>query len=193
MQQLVLVIIYQTAGLNYFTVVSNGIINATVQNIEKMFALLDQQDYFIVYGTAEHWTYASKSRCELLPFDGKSVVAAIQRAGVTLILHTDMHIKNSTPTSRIFEAAAGSSVIISDKHPFILKHFADAVLYIDDNATGEQLFTQIDSHMKWILAHPVEAKELARRAHEIFIKQFTLEQQLQNLVKLHAKMLNGEK
>lgn len=83
--------------------------------------------------------------------------------GVTLILHAPDHFLGQTPTGRIFEACAASTVIISDRHPFLEKHFSNSILYIDQEKPSEELYLQIDAHMRWIQKHPVEANLLAKK------------------------------
>ncbi|MBA3721543.1 MAG: glycosyltransferase family 1 protein [Parachlamydiaceae bacterium] len=160
------------------------------EEYHKMFSLLDQCGYLNVYGPKESWQCAPNSTKGLLPFDGESISRAIREAGVTLVSHAQTHMELETPTSRIFEAASSCSVIISDKHPFIMREFGDSVLYIDGDKNGDDLFKQIDSHMKWILLHPKEAEIMARKAHTIFTEKFTLEKQLQNLAELHEKIMS---
>jgi spore maturation protein CgeB len=112
----------------------------------------------------------------------------MNNTGVTLILHDADHFLGRTPTARIFEAAAASTIIITDRNPFIEKNFRDAVLYIDQEKSAEELFQQIDSHMKWIKDNPEKALLLAKKAHEIFIQKYTLEAQLEKLVNLHKTL-----
>ena len=52
-------------------------------------------------------------------------------------------------------------------------------LYVDH--ARDDLFEQIDAHMRWIKENPEEAKLKALKAHEIFLKKFTLEKQLSKL------------
>jgi hypothetical protein len=155
---------------------------------QKMFSLLDQQGYLDVYGPPEKWGYAPNSRKGYLPFDGKSVSGAIRKSGVALVLHAQSHLDLEAPTSRIFEAASSCSVIISDRNPFVAREFGESVLYIDGDLNGEELFLQIDGHMKWILSHPEEAQEMAQKAHAIFLEKFTLERQMGNLIKMHKSL-----
>jgi spore maturation protein CgeB len=91
-------------------------------------------------------------------------------------MHRDTHLKAGAPSGRIFEAAAAAAVIISDKHPFVEKEFKNSVLYVDQ--TRDDLFEQIDTHMRWIKENPEAAKTKALQAHKIFLEKFTLEEQL---------------
>jgi glycosyltransferase involved in cell wall biosynthesis len=83
-------------------------------------------------------------------------------------------------------------VIISDKHPFAEKYFGDSVLYIDTTKSADEIFQAIDAHMQWILAHPEEAKELARRSHQIFCEQFTLEDFMRDILTLYDSVVSGK-
>ena len=155
---------------------------------QKMFSLLDQKGYFDVYGPPERWQCAPNARKGYLPFDGgESLCKAMRKAGVVLILHAQSHIDLQAPTGRIFEAAASCSVIISDRNPFIMKEFGEAVLYIDGNLRGEELFLAIDKHMKWVISHTQESQRMAQKAHEIYLEKFTLEKQMQKLISLYEK------
>ena len=151
----------------------------------KMFSLLDKQGLLEVYGPKERWDFVSNSAKGFLPVDGISIRNAIRDAGVALVLHSSWHLEIGAPSARVFEAAAASAMIISDEHPFIIKEFGDSVLYFDQNKTGEEIYQQIQDHMEWIFSHPAEAKEMAHRAHQIFLDKFTLEAQLENLAEFY--------
>jgi glycosyltransferase involved in cell wall biosynthesis len=158
---------------------------------QKMFALLDRQGYLDIYGPLEKWEYA-KNAVRGMSFDPEILSKAMREAGVTLILHTQTGLNLSSPSARIFEAASACTVIISDRHPFIVREFEDNVLYIDDSNKGEELFDQINKHFQWILAHPKEAEGMARKAHAIFLKKFTLEKHLQSLIEMHETILKDK-
>jgi Glycosyl transferases group 1 len=155
--------------------------NREGEEYKKLFSLLDQREWLAVYGPKERWAFVSNSAKGFLPVDGISIRKAIQEAGIALVIHSNWHLDVGAPSSRIFEAAAASAIIISDKHPFIIKEFGDSVLYFDQNQSGENMYQQIAEHIESILSHPTEATEMAKRAHQIFIDKYTLEDQLKNL------------
>jgi hypothetical protein len=72
-----------------------------------------------------------------------------------------------------------------------MKEFGDSVLYVDDEKGGEELFRQVYDHYRWILSHPEEAEEMARRAHAIFLEKFTLEMQMLQLAEMHRDLLKN--
>lgn len=139
---------------------------------------LDEQDYFKVYGLETTWT-GLKSYGGFIPADGKRFVDTANKHGMMLVLHSKIHTDLGAPSGRIFEAAAAAALIISDRHPFVVREFGDTVLYID--VSREDLFEQVDAHVQWARAHPEQAKAMAHTAHTLFLEKFTLEQQLLHL------------
>ena len=155
---------------------------------KQLFTRLDQTNEIAIYGPPKAWKHTPRSYRGFLPFDGQSTIKAMQECGVVLILHSETHLKGNTPTARIFEAAAASCAIISDKHPFAMNEFGDSILYIDQEASPERLFQQIEDHLTWIRSHPKEAQEKALRCHQIFEESFTLEKQLLELQSIYKKI-----
>ena len=96
------------------------------------------------------------------------------------------------PSARIFEAAAASSIIISDELPFTKKHFGDSVLYVDTTRSAEEMFRTINAHMQWIFAHQGEAEAMARRSHQIFCEKFALEDLMRDILDLYESVTQGQ-
>ena len=155
-----------------------------------LYALLDSTGYFESYGPKETiGKFAPKSYGGCIE-DQEKFLELMKAAGVALVLHQAESLRNGTISSRIFEAVAASCVIISDRHPFVVRHFGDSALYIDHDVSPEEMFRQIDDHVQWILANPNEAIELARRSHDIFSKKFPLENEvcrLENFIREIAR------
>lgn len=154
---------------------------------KQMFSLLDQTGYMEIYGWKNRWLHTPNSYKGFIPTDGVSILKINNAAGISLVLHAHEHFASATPTGRIFEAAAANTVIISDRHPFVVENFGDNVLYIDVSQDAQGMFKQIDEHVQWIKTHPAEAQHMAERCHEIFLKKFTLEEQMQRLLDLAMK------
>lgn len=154
----------------------------------QLFQLLDKTKYFAVSGPKRKWRETPNSAIGFIPVDGQKLLATHRKYGISLLLHTQLHLNGGAPTGRIFEAAAANTVIISDKHPFIQKHFGDNVLYIDVAKDAPEIFAQIDQHMQWIKANPLQAQQMADNCHKIFLQNFTLEQQLQRLLQMHVDL-----
>lgn len=153
----------------------------------EMYSLLDDAGYFDLYGPKEKWGCA-KNSVRGMTFDEEEFRSAMQRSGIVLILHTERNLNLGAPAARIFEAAAASCVVISDRNPFVEREFGDSVLYIDHELPGKELFQQIDNHVRWILQNREEAISMAKKAHAIFMEKFTLEQQLQELKLFHTQI-----
>lgn len=150
--------------------------------------LLSKQEYFHLFGGKAAENQYPESYQGSIPFDGESLLDAFNERGITLVIHSQKHNPYKIPSARIFEAAAASTVIISDRNEFVLKNFGDSVLYFDHTKSGKEMFQQIHKHMNWILAHPDLAQDKAKKAHEIYKKRFVLEDQLLELSLMHEKV-----
>lgn len=102
--------------------------------------------------------------------------------GIGLCVHSQYHLEAGLPSSRIFEIISSGAVAISDKNPFIIKYFADNILYFDQTLTAEEIFQQINDHVKWVKDHPQEAAKMAKNAHQILQKNFTTEKFIQTML-----------
>jgi hypothetical protein len=157
----------------------------------KLVQLLDGTDYFDAYGPAGSWKgMVQNSYRGFLPWTGGQLMDAMRKSGVFLCLHCDDQLRSNTPSTRIFEGAAASSLIISDRHPFVEKNFGDSVLYVDQEASPEEMFRQIDGHVQWAQSHPEEAEAMARRSHAVFMDKFRLENEVERIEEFFAKLPN---
>ena len=162
----------------------------------KLWQALSNTGYFEAYGAQMPWTDPKTSQPigawkGPLPFDDHSVQDKARECGVALVVHGKNFRETGCITGRIFEAASSGAVIISDKHPFVQEHFKDSVLYIDTTKSAEQIFQDIDIHMRQILSHPQEAQELARRSHQIFCEKFALENLMRDILDLYESVTQG--
>lgn len=110
--------------------------------------------------------------------------------GIGLCVHSKFHLQEGVPSSRIFEIISSGAIAITDKNPFIEKHFGDSVLYYDHKASAEEIFHQIDKNVKWVLSHKKEAEKKAHKAHNIFLKNFTTEKFTSDMLKIFPKQPN---
>lgn len=164
---------------------SNWLNTSYGEKYSRLFSELDRTGFLRVYGKKHQWRHTPKSYRGFIKNDGKTILQTMGKRGISLVLHAPDHFEGKVPTARIFEAAAASTVIISDRHPFIEKEFGDAVLYIDSSNSAHQMFLEIENHVKWIWENPGKARALAKRSHEIFVKKFALEDQLARLLDIH--------
>ena len=159
------------------------------RKFRTLYRFLSQKENVKFYGVNKNADIISNGYMGKIPFDGVSVINILQQHGIVLVIHSDIHNKEEIPSSRIFEAAAASTVIISDKNAFIKKYFGDSVLYIDTSLSAETIFGQIEEHLDFIYKNPEKALEMARKAHEIFIENFEMSSQLLKLETLHNEIL----
>lgn len=180
---------YQTVTpLRLFYVCSTWGNRLQNETFQKLLNLLDQEEYTRVYGKKQFHELYPKSYSGEIPFDAESLLECMAQAGVALVLHSSDHNAYGLPSGRIFEAAAASCVIICDQNAFVKKHFGKSVLYINTSENGPSIFSQIQSHMKWIWTHNRNALKMARKAHDIYRNKFLLEDQLLRLESFHQQL-----
>lgn len=159
------------------------------EKFKKFYKSLSQSGFAKFYGirVQANREIIDQGYMGTIPFDGTSVIDILQKHGIVLILHSDKHNQAQIPSSRIFEAAAASTVIISDENEFVKKHFGDTVFYIDTSLSADELYRQIENHMATIRQNPKAALAMAKKAHQIFVDNFLMSDQL---LKIHA--MNSE-
>ena len=160
----------------------------TDEKFKTIYKILSRTLEAKFYGVPENSHLVEKGYMGRLPFNGTSVIQALQESGIVLIFHSDIHNEVKIPSPRIFEAAAASTVIISDKNQFVQKHFGDAVLYVDTSLSPEEICTQIQNHLDWIHQNPEVALEMAKKSHQIFADQFSMDHQLLDVLAMHEKV-----
>ena len=150
---------------------------------------LDDEDLVFIYGPdlfqgIQPWD-GFKTYRGPIPFDGESVVARINEAGICLALSSRSHQTSGIMSNRLFEGLAAGAVIIANPHPFIDTYFADCVYVIDDRQSTEAQNEQIRALVLHIRSNLDEALDRARRGQDRFKASFSLEQCLQGLLEAH--------
>jgi hypothetical protein len=158
---------------------------------------LSTAGYFEAYGQENRWRDPQTGKPiegwkGTLPFGTNSVPDKARECGISLVAHGKDFRETGCITARLFEAIAGGTVIICDKHSFVEKHFGNSVLYIDTTQSADEIFNAIDRLMRWIRDHPLEAQELARRSHQIFLEHFTLEKIMRGVRDLYDSIMLGQ-
>lgn len=164
---------------------------------EGLFKLLDDTRKVKFYGPERVEAWGGLKPWEgyhcyqgMIPFDGFSILDKINACGICLVLSSDTHRRAGAATNRLYEACAAGAVIISDDNEFVLQHFHDAALFIKYNKKDPiDTFHQIMEKYDWIVKHPTEALQLARHAQEIFLKEYSLDAQLKQIIANHPARL----
>ncbi len=126
-----------------------------------------------------------------IPFDGGSLLKTLNSEGIALVISSEIHRIDGVVTSRLFEALAAGCVIISDRNAFVESFLKDSVLYISIDAKPEEVAHEISCHIRWVNEHSEEARKLAKKAQDIFLREFTLERSIDNLLQTHEAYLSG--
>ncbi|MEI8365379.1 MAG: glycosyltransferase [Parachlamydiaceae bacterium] len=187
-------VVYKKAVLNNLvTMIPVWSDRLTDNKYKNLYTLLSQSGFAKFYGIHENTDIIKDGFMGQIPFDGISVINILQQHGIVLIMHSAIHNQESIPSSRIFEAAAASCVIISDENPFVKKHFGDSVFYIDTSLSAEEIYAQISRYMDMIRSNPDRALEKAKQAHKIFIDNFLMADQLLRLETMHQQVKQSGK
>ena len=148
--------------------------------------LLDIYGPKIVYGMENLWAGFQSYKGEI-PFDGKSIIEKINKAGVCLALNSPMHNDANAVSNRIFEAAAAGAVIISDENQFVRNIFGDSVFYVNTKEKEEKTAQDILNILKWINENPNKAYAMACSSQKIFKDKLSLDKMIENLTSITKK------
>jgi hypothetical protein len=168
-------------------------INGDRGRYHDLLTLLDEEGLIQIFGPEvflgiKPWE-GYKSYSGEIPFDGKSVIEKINAAGICLALSSAAHQRSGIMSNRLFEGLAAGAVIIANRHPFIEKYFSDCVYYIDDTVGSTELASSVRALVMHIRSHVAEARERAVRGQQRFLKRFTLEKCLHDIVHGHSSRL----
>lgn len=153
-----------------------------------LFAHLEALDLLNVWGPRDRWQHCAAAYRGELPFDGKTLLDRACDSGIGLCLHLPAHIDAGIPNMRVFELCAAGCLIISDRHPFVVEHFGEDVLYVDMTGTAKEVADTVARHIAWARTHRKEAMAMALRCQDRFVKSFTLERLLEALPDLLSRV-----
>lgn len=171
------------------------------QRFGNLLKYLDEQNAVSLYGPNEVFGIKGcwdgyKNYKGPIPFDGKSIIQEISKAGIVLALNSPAHNAVGTVSNRTYEAAASGAVIISDDNPYVHKYFGDSVFYVDIHQPEEKTTQQIIKIIDWCNKNPEKAYQKALQAQQVFLKELTLDkmvkQAVSQLEKLQKEHTRGE-
>ncbi len=154
---------------------------------DGLFELLDKSSCFEFYGLetlhgVSLWDGINSYKGEL-PFDGGlSIVKESSRCGISLILSSEAHRESELVSTRIFQACKAGSVILTDRNPFIEKHFGDSVFYFDYGTSPQSTASNILEQVAYIKNDWDKSCLLAHKAQQIFAEKFPLEKEVHSIV-----------
>ena len=163
------------------------------EHYKEIYKLLDTKDYFEVFGVEQVWNFMTHSYKGLITIAPLEFIETMQEKGITLVLHSNYHLKYGLPSNRIFEAAAANNVVISDLHPFIKREFGDCAYYIDFDSDAKVVAKTIDQIVTLIKSDTKLANQKAQCLHNVFSKKFTLESQLARVAEMYEEILKVKK
>lgn len=151
---------------------------------------LNDEDLIAIYGPEEFqgvqpWRGFTNYRGSI-PFDGRSILGAINSAGICLAFSSAAHQRSGIMSNRLFEGLAAGAVVIANPHSFIDRHFADCVYVIDDQAEPAEVSNRVRDIVLEVRRDPDIALERARRGQARLKEVFALELSLESLFANHS-------
>jgi hypothetical protein len=144
-----------------------------------------------VYGKHPQYSLANQVYDGMIS-PGLDNINTIRQNGIYLLTHSDRHFASETTCMNGFEATSAGAIVISDKNSFIMKHFGDSFLYFDQEASPQEIYSQIASHIDWIRQNPEKARAKVKQAMKIAREKFNLKNDLIRIAKVHEGVLSQE-
>lgn len=151
-----------------------------------LFEYLDKSNEFAFYGLREQygiplWEGISSYQGEL-PFDGgKSIIEASRKYGITLVLSSQQHRDSELVSTRVFQACAAGTVIISDRNGFLHNYFGNHIYSFDYGDSPKETADNILAQVKHIKDNWEDAQKNALACQRIFADKFALEDEIERL------------
>jgi hypothetical protein len=161
------------------------VLNGGVSRHQELLKWLDITGELKIYGPhlfqgVKVWN-GYKSYIKEIPFDGVSVLNEIHKAGISLVLSSQMHKQSQLMSSRLFESIAAGALVICDENEFAKNFFGDALLYIDTRSPVEEIGRAILTHLNWAKQNPQSVLAMINKAQLIFKNKFSLKKNLYDL------------
>lgn len=122
-----------------------------------------------------------------LPFDGKSVLAALNKSGVTLALSSASHLASGISSNRLFESIAAGALPVVElelEPPFDISES----LFLDPNNSHAQNAAHLNTELQRLQADPEGFKARVQALQARMRDGFTLESQLRAIILSVDKM-----
>lgn len=152
----------------------------------------DQSTYLRCFGPKKNWVqYSEKLYGGEIAFDGFSAINVYQNNGIGLCINHPDFDREGVPSSRTFEIAASSAIAICSHNEYTESIFGDSVLYVDHKVSTDELGYQIIEAVEYIRNNPEASANMAREAHDIFIKNISMEIFLDRILDMHSTILTA--
>jgi hypothetical protein len=153
----------------------------------ELFKMLDDENILDIYGPRKishvvPWKGFKSYRGEI-PFDGKSILRKARESGISLVLSAEQHLAEGVISSRFFEGLAAGNAIISDGHPFIIKHLGKNGFNLNLERGDTYAADQLRDFVSELRQNPALLKSQQDFAQDLFLEKFDLTKQLKKILK----------
>lgn len=155
-----------------------------------LFNELEKRKICRFYGPEKSWEHVPQSYGGRIPFDGHSLVETLAKHGIALCLHKKEHVRENTPSMRIFEALSVGNVLICDQIKFAEENLKDVAYFIKPGLSAKGTADQIEQILERIRSDPQTAYERGRAGKEWFDRNWSLEKKLADEIIPFAKRVS---
>jgi hypothetical protein len=131
---------------------------------------LDQKDYCNFYGHPSNWI-GIKNYKKQIPY-GYEIYNEINKNGICLAIHSNVHCKYEFYTNRVAEACFSGSLMITDDFENLKEIYGDTIFTINTNDGIDENIKQIDEIVKWANSNPDQARKKILDFQKIFSEKF---------------------
>lgn len=122
-----------------------------------------------------------------IPFDGRTVIDKIAKAGACLVFSSEAHIRSGIMSNRLFEAMAAGAVVIADEHPFVEQALGRDYVRVPSSLPTPERAALIADALNRFRSSPTEAIALATAAQNRLLESYHLCDQLAGLFETAAR------
>ena len=148
----------------------------------RVFDALSETDFITFYGPKKSWERHAHKYGGMIPFDGKSVQKTLAQHGIALCFHKREHLRQNTPSMRIFEALSVGAIPICDNVEFAKTELADVALFVDTSKSADRIVEQIEAHIHWVHDNREEAIARVLKGKAWFTKNWSLETKIRECI-----------
>ncbi|MBK1970595.1 glycosyltransferase family 2 protein [Brevundimonas diminuta] len=148
----------------------------------RVFDALSQTDFITFYGPKKSWERHAHKYGGMIPFDGRSVQKTLAQHGIALCFHKREHLRQNTPSMRLFEALSVGAIPICDNIEFAKTELADIALFVDTSKSADRIVKQIEAHVQWVQDHREEAIARVLKGKAWFSQNWSLETKIRQCI-----------
>jgi glycosyltransferase involved in cell wall biosynthesis len=179
---------------NNWEAMTGGVGGKKQPRFQKLFTILTAQqkvNFLELYGKKTGWAWIKDQnyvKGEVDFENPENLLDVYRGCGIGLALTSHDFYREGLANNRIYEIVASGALCIADDVEFYRDIFGDSLLYVTSR-DEQEMAAQISAHVSWAQKNSDAAKIKAKKAHEIFCQQLSIEKMLKKLIDFHSQVL----